>query len=278
MEVVIFFAGVIVSVFTTIEIGIYTTVAASGALLLWRTAKADGEFLGRLRVQSLAADGLTESVYLPIDRGDGSNPEIPVEEPAPGIFIFRFSASFLYPNATHVTDQLAQYVLAATKRTNPATYGKLGDRPWNMPGPRKIDPEAALRDPRPTLKAIIVDFSAVRNIDITSTQVLVDVRKQLDRHAAPDEVEWHFAHVNSPWTRRALTSAGFGRASAKGRAVFSVAEVGDSVGGFAAGKDQAERAKAGSAPDAIDIAEAGEEPMALNSKGVRLPVLSTDYP
>lgn len=36
------------------------------------------------------------------------------------------------------------------------------------------------------------------------------MRAQLDRHAAPETVEWHFASINSRWTKRALTTAGFG--------------------------------------------------------------------
>jgi sodium-independent sulfate anion transporter 11 len=65
-------------------------------------------------------------------------------------------------------------------------------------------------DNRPILRAIILDFSAVNNVDVTSIQGLIDVRAQLDRHAAPETVEWHFASINSRWTKRALTTAGFG--------------------------------------------------------------------
>lgn len=38
----------------------------------------------------------------------------------------------------------------------------------------------------------------------------MSLRAQLDRWAAPDAVEWHFAHVGNRWTRRALAVAGFG--------------------------------------------------------------------
>ena len=71
-------------------------------------------------------------------------------------------------------------------------------------------------------------------MDITSVQQLIDVRNQLDRWAAPDTVDWHFACINNRWTKRALNSAGFGYPSPKGDAplyerwkpVFSVAEIG----------------------------------------------------
>jgi sodium-independent sulfate anion transporter 11 len=63
---------------------------------------------------------------------------------------------------------------------------------------------------RPKLKAIILDFSAVDNVDVTSVQCLIDSRNVLDRHAAPHSVQWHFASVFNPWAKRALAAAGFG--------------------------------------------------------------------
>lgn len=46
-------------------------------------------------------------------------------------------------------------------------------------------------------------------------QGLIDVRAQLDRYAAPELVEWHFASINSRWTKRSLTTAGFGYVDAE---------------------------------------------------------------
>ena len=107
------------------------------------------------------------------------------------------------------------------------------DRPWNDPGPRRGRPVPVEPD-KPTLKAIILDFSSVNNVDVTSVQHLIDVRNQLDRYAAPDAVDWHFACINNRWTKRALTSAGFGYPTPQGDApayqrwkpVFSVADIG----------------------------------------------------
>lgn len=115
------------------------------------------------------------------------------------------------------------------------------DRPWNDPGPRRGH---ALEDhsDRPTLKAIILDFSSVNNVDITSVQHLLDVRNQLDRYAAPDKVDWHLACLNNRWTKRALASAGFGYPTPAGDAavferwkpIFSVAEIGGNTSAAAA--------------------------------------------
>lgn len=63
---------------------------------------------------------------------------------------------------------------------------------------------------RPSLKAVVLDFSTVGNVDLTAIQVLIDARTQLDRFSQPNSVQWHFANVSSRWTKRALVAAGFG--------------------------------------------------------------------
>jgi sodium-independent sulfate anion transporter 11 len=150
LEVVIFFAGVIVTVFTTIEIGIYVTVALSAVMWWFRTFKARGRFLGRAKVHSVVGDHLLDrqvgdknqdgnttrrsptgedsvrDVFLPIDHHDGSNHEIELEDPYPGIFIYRFAEGFIYPNANHHLDLLVNTIFKKTRRTNPASYGRPG--------------------------------------------------------------------------------------------------------------------------------------------------------
>lgn len=260
-DVIIFFAGVLVTVFSSIENGVYTTICVSAALLLWRIVKARGDFLGKVRVHSVVGDHLLDStgkygtieqpltrvptsdnddpdssfrnVYLPVRRQDGSNPQISVEHPYPGVFIYRFSEGFVYPNANHETDYLVSNIFKETRRTNLESYPTLGDRPWNNPGPRrgKIEED---RSGLPFLRAIILDFSSVNNVDVTSVQNLIDVRNQLDIYASPDPVQWHFAYINNRWTKRALASAGFGYPSVgseessvkRWKPIFSVAELG----------------------------------------------------
>lgn len=131
----------------------------------------------------------------------------------------------------------------------------LQDRPWNDPGPRRgkeVDPT----DHRPTLKAIILDFSSVNNVDLTSVQNLIDVRNQLDRYAAPDTVDWHFCNINNRWTKRALAAAGFGYYTPepegseihRWKPIFSVADIGGNSSAAAAAEQrqnkQAQRAAA----------------------------------
>ncbi|CEL06278.1 Putative Sulfate transporter [Aspergillus calidoustus] len=244
-DCLIFFVGVIVTIFTSIEIGVYCTVSISAAILLFRVAKARGEFLGRVTIHSVVGDHNLEearqalgddtdnkrSIFLPIDHTDGSNPEIEVEQPFPGIFIYRFSEGFNYPNANHYTDPLVATIFKKTRRTNPFSYGRPGDRPWNNPGPRKGQQEED-KSHLPILRAVILDFSSVNNVDVTSVQNLIDVRNQLDIYASPRTVQWHFAHVKNRWTKRALAAAGFGNATPtsedgfqRWKPIYSVTEI-----------------------------------------------------
>ncbi|KAK3942131.1 sulfate permease [Diplogelasinospora grovesii] len=283
-EVFIFFVGVIVTVFSTIENGIYCTVCISAAMLLVRILKAKGRFLGRIKVHSVLGDHVigdtnqrfgsgaggeygtfpgslgaaahgeapVRNIFLPITHADGSNPEVELDSPYPGIFIYRFSEGFNYPNASHSLEYMTNYIFAHARRTNLAHFERPGDRPWNDPGPSRRERKKAaaqgieagavgVNTSLPTLKAIILDFSSVNNVDITSVQLLIDVRNQLDRYAAPDVVDWHIACINNRWTKRALVSAGFGYPAERPdglhhrwKSIFSVAEIGGSQSAAAA--------------------------------------------
>jgi sodium-independent sulfate anion transporter 11 len=93
-----------------------------------------------------------------------------------------------------------------------------------------------------------LDFSSVNNVDLTSIQNLIDVRNQLDRHATPDVVEWHFASVNNRWTKRALAAAGFGYPAVqtgeqftRWKPIFNVAEIGGSSSAAQAAENEERR-------------------------------------
>jgi len=159
LEVFIFFAGVLVTIFSSIENGIYTTICVSVALLLFRVVKARGRFLGKVKVHSVVGDHLmsdetkfrdnaqkrslesnnpdtsARNIFLPIEHNDGSNPEIDVESPYPGIFIYRFSEGFNYPNANHYLDYMVATIFKETRRTNQSSYPKLGVSHYPLASP-----------------------------------------------------------------------------------------------------------------------------------------------
>ncbi|KAK8049738.1 sulfate permease [Apiospora phragmitis] len=268
-EVIIFFTGVIVTVFTTIETGIYTTIAFAFAVYLFRVLRTQGRFLGRVQVHSVLGDHIighdskvvgdygtfeqadkdkslsppTRNVFIPVDHRDGTNPEVDVASPHPGVFIYRFSEGFNYPNAGHTLEHLTAHIFANTRRTQLDNFARPGDRPWNDPGPKKGHVENL---DLPTLKAVILDFSSVNNVDVTAVQQLIDVRNQLDRYTTPEVVDWHIACITNRWTKRALVSAGFGYPTERAdglhhrwQPIFSVAE----IGGESSAAAEAERAE-----------------------------------
>lgn len=213
LECIIFLAAVFVTIFSSIENGVYTSLAASLALLLFRVAVPGGAFLGRVRVgvESKSENGeasirQTRDVYVPF-HSNNPDSKVKVEAPPDGVVVFRFSESFLYPNASHYSDVLVDHVKTNTRPGKSEASTKLGDRPWNRPGPiwwlpknRKAALEEVAEDTRPRIRSIVLDFSAVSNLDTTGVQNLVDARKEIEFYA-DGEVTFHFAyvcHLDSP--------------------------------------------------------------------------------
>ncbi|CAF3152233.1 unnamed protein product [Rotaria sp. Silwood2] len=229
VEFFIFLIGVMITIFSTIEIGIYTSIISSGALLLFRIAKARGDFIGRVEVQQvkLTSDSYTNvttrNIYVPFDHSDGSNPTIIPISPLNGIFIYRLNESFLYPNANYFMKRLVEQIFRETKPGKVNRYTSLGEQPWNLQTSRHPEKDLQNDDQRPYLHAVILDFTGVAHLDITALQSLIDVRQQLD-HYADKKINWHFVGLSNPWMKRAFISAGFG-SSDQGHTVFSVANV-----------------------------------------------------
>jgi sodium-independent sulfate anion transporter 11 len=229
-ELFIWVCGVTIAFFTNLETAIYVTVGLSFAMLLIRMARNPGKFRGAVGVtrivrnnsghdastpcsssavtsiQSLTRE--SRQVYIPYDTKDKRNPEIKVEPAYPGVFIYRFAENFNYINQAYHIDHLTTYIKSHTRRTRSDDSIRASDHLWcdSLPS-KKLDEE---QSNLPILKALVLDFSTVNVIDITSLLGLIDLRSTLDRYATPALVEWHFAGVHNSWTRRALSFAGFG--------------------------------------------------------------------
>lgn len=245
LELLIWIVCVALAIFESLEYSIYIGVGLSIALLLVRVSRTKGRFIGVAHAQR-AAGGMRDdestagvmsadkspnpsrTAFLPLDRRDASNPAIQVDSPYPGVFIYRLSESFNYINQAYHVDTLLSYISENSRRMSAESFDRESDRLWNDPGPRKHDNEADL----PYLRALILDFSAVNNLDVTAVQGLIDLRNSLDRYSSPDTVEWHFANIHNRWTRKALAVSGFGYPSAqnpdalgKWKPIYSIAPV-----------------------------------------------------
>jgi sodium-independent sulfate anion transporter 11 len=139
--VIIFFAGVFCTIFSSIENGIYLAIAASAALLLYRLARAPGKFLGKANLYSARAtilrsgptvekqaleDPAPREGFVAYDRTDLSNPNVLLTSPHPGVFVYRFSEGFNYLNSAHHLDELTTRVFNETRRTELDRWEKVG--------------------------------------------------------------------------------------------------------------------------------------------------------
>jgi len=255
---VIFIIAVFVSVFATIEVGIYTSVGCSVALLLYRIARPRGAFLGRVRLRpdvaprpptpteketggsgsvSPVSPVLHRDVYLPLLPDGVRNPLVQVDAPPPGVIVYRFEESFLFPNASFCTSSLtfpghalfpsltsliaplhpdADVILDFAKKHTRSGHNydgvPTGDRPWNDPGElpwRKNKgartPEQEAEAEKPLLRAVVFDMSSCSNIDTTSVQNIVDLKNSLERYSGT-QVQFHFASILSPYIKRCVFS------------------------------------------------------------------------
>lgn len=109
---------------------------------------------------------------------------------------------------------ILEYAYKHTRTGEDFEGAKAGDRPWNNPGPlrwrtkkaskRAEEAEAQeLQAEKPILRAIVFDMSSCSNIDSTSVQNLVDLKRSLERYAG-DQVQFHFATILSPFIKRSV--------------------------------------------------------------------------
>lgn len=159
-EFFIWLAAVLVTVFSTIENGIYTSLVTSAVLLIFKLAHPRGHFLGRVRVHSSSNPSDSRDVFVPLSNNRVINPQIRVEPAPPGILIYRFEETFLYPNCTVLNSEIVDHVKATMRRGKDLRLVPVSDRPWNDPGPRQgVAAEWEENQARPVLRAIVFDFS-----------------------------------------------------------------------------------------------------------------------
>ncbi|KAF9264887.1 sulfate permease [Marasmius fiardii PR-910] len=211
LEFVIWLAAVLVTIFTTIEYGIYASVIASLVLLVVRVAHPRGSFLGKVTLKKSTGSEERE-VFVPLKDNGIINSELNIVPPSPGVIIYRLEESYLYPNCSAVNDVIVDYVKTHMRRGMDLSTIKLGDRPWNDPGPGRGGSNMSAQEEnarKPVLHAVVLDLSSISHIDTTAIQSLIDTRNELERWAN-HPVDFHFATILSPWIRRALIAGGFG--------------------------------------------------------------------
>ena len=131
-------------------------------LLLLRITHPRGVFLGKVTVRGNPSDNKeTREVFVPLSKNGVINPDIKVTPPSPGIIIYRFEESYLYPNSSIVQSVLVDHVKEYMQRGRDMTKVKAADRPWNDAGSGGGEEEQARNIKKPILHAIVLDFSTV---------------------------------------------------------------------------------------------------------------------
>ena len=119
--------------------------------------------MGKVIVRGNSSDSkATREVFMPLSKNGVTNPEIKVTPPSPGIIIYRFEESYLYPNSAIVQSVLVDHVKEYMQRGKDMTDVKAADRPWNDAGRRgggEAEQERNMK--KPILHAIVLDFSTV---------------------------------------------------------------------------------------------------------------------
>jgi sodium-independent sulfate anion transporter 11 len=201
LDTLIFVTAVVVTIFTTVEFGIYASAILALLFLLLRISRPGVDALGRLPLQNTKNDG-PKYAYVPLDHPTFES----VMNPPDGVLIFRFVGPLVYPNANYLDNHIVDYVRGHTKKCYVQALKK-GDRPWNEPVHDKAS-EKAEKEKLPRLNAVIYDFSAVGMIDSTGIHTLVDIRKELNKYSNHN-VEYHFTNLPNESVEEALIIAGF---------------------------------------------------------------------
>ncbi|KAJ7694136.1 sulfate permease [Mycena rosella] len=227
LEFVIWLAAVLTTVFSTVENGIYVSISTSVGLLLIRIAHPRGAFLGKVTLRAHPTEGKdSRDVFIPLTKDGVTNPHLRIDPPSPGVIVYRFEESAIFPNASILNSDLVAHVKKHMRRGKDMSNITMSERPWNDPGPSRhgADADQITNDKLPVLHAIVIDLSAISHIDITAVQAMIDTRNEVERWA-DHPVEFHFATILSPWIRRALIAGGFGTGTSASRVPREIAQV-----------------------------------------------------
>ncbi|KAI9031586.1 sulfate transporter family-domain-containing protein [Phycomyces nitens] len=196
-ELVIFLSSVIVTFFTSVEMGIYASVFLSVMILLFRIARPRVWVLGGVPALETQTAVFDHSLSLPKEQAASQPDVLP-----PGILLCRVEESITYLNSSYVVDKLVDYCKEHTRRNDDEPSA---GRAWN-------DSETSDRNTsfQPRLHALILDFGSVNHLDSSGLQALVDIQTTLNRYSG-HTVEFHFIRLTHMPIRRTLLVAGFGK-------------------------------------------------------------------
>ncbi|KAI9314859.1 sulfate transporter family-domain-containing protein [Dichotomocladium elegans] len=195
-ELLVFASAYVIALFARIDVSIYAPVALSLVVQLYRTARPECAFLGRLA-------GTTDRYFSMTHPTLGSS----VEPVAPGVVCFQVRDNVVFENASYLfSTKLMGEIRQTTRQATPVqTNNNSNNRPWNE---KPVGKEDALSVQHP-LEAVVIDLTAAYHMDMTAVEELKAAVGQADRYAGR-AVRWYFALNESAHVRKALLLGGFG--------------------------------------------------------------------
>ncbi|KAG0290175.1 hypothetical protein BGZ96_006351 [Linnemannia gamsii] len=180
-----------VTIFVSVETGIAAGVGFSLVVLLFRVARPSFHVLRQLKDRpDVFIDASVDSTF--------------DTTPAPhGILVFRIEESTTFPNTetfkTWVVDETYKYTRFGGKVKSVTERQWSDDLEVHIRGLRKIAHGAESNitdDDLPRLRAVVLDFSAVNNIDSTGLQGLFDLREILKDYAGVADYPEYFFELH----------------------------------------------------------------------------------
>ncbi|AMD18927.1 HBR026Wp [Eremothecium sinecaudum] len=256
LDAVSFLATIIITITVEIEMGIYFAIGWSLVVMLLGVIFPSGKFMGYVKVTEIvnpsrntdtssaftSTDGSVKieqdsnlitstpdpqvqqhTKWVPLDNSYSRelNPSIVVNEPPPGVIVYRPTESFIYLNSSRQIDTILAKVKKLTKPKKIKVVSNK-EKKWcdcrppnfvlKLTGELNTNSDFSTDniDDRPTLKILAMDWSQVTQVDATAIQNLVDLRKSIETYVGR-QVQFHFSGILSPWIKRSLINAGFGQ-------------------------------------------------------------------
>ncbi|KAF2405045.1 hypothetical protein EJ06DRAFT_10663 [Trichodelitschia bisporula] len=210
----VFVAGVGVANVVGVREGVWVAVGASVLVAVGRGVwSGGGGVVGTIEGRVLAPLGRRVALE-----------EVVVLHPPKGVFVYRFAGGLSYVNIGRCVEELTAAVAVATidpaaepvgpedragKETEQRRRNS-GWRPWKRKSRESGEglEEGKIEDELPYLRVIILDFSAVRSIDLTAVLALVEMQQRLEARGGEVGVRWCFAGVAERWVKKALVRGG----------------------------------------------------------------------
>ena len=193
--------GFWVTLFTSTEIGLATSVGFSIAVTLLRLA-----FPRKLALSNIETSSNTFHLPRPSPQTHHDDLDVP-----PEAFYVRFTDDLLFPNAERLKAAIVQAVKLRYEPARAAVDLASPDRSWNVSDMKRIPrlrARAAIQpfraradDDSVTLRHVVLDMTMVPFMDVTGTLSLIELKMELRRYIGRD-LQFRFVGMTDPVRER----------------------------------------------------------------------------